>query len=177
VVLQQLPGPTCSAEQLQAAVQHPSVTRPLLQHLLQAAGDGSGAALEHWREGNLAEALCEALRLADLPLVEAFTKPLMGEGHRMKRKRNVVCSAASEALEAAALTGAVEVLQLAGTAASGQAASPACQLLRRAYGCCAEQLAANGHVAELRRLLERPAQPLPPDQPLQGALRGTAPPR
>lgn len=170
-VLQQLPGHTCSPEELRAAVQHASVTRPLLQHLLQAAGDGRAPALQCWSGENLAAALCEALRLADMPLVEAFAEPVLWDRQGMRHKHDeAVCSAAADVLEAAARSGTVEVLRLAGTAASGHAASPACQLLRRAYKYCGQRMAEKGPPAALQLLLEVPGQPLLPDQLLEAAL-------
>lgn len=89
-MLERLPGPTCSLDELRAAVQHPSVTQPLLQHLRQAAEDGSGPAVQHWKGKALVAALCEAARLADLPLLDYFAEAvpkvaLRRAQHRLQR--------------------------------------------------------------------------------------------
>lgn len=89
VVLEQLPSIACSPEELQAAVQHPSVTRLLLQHVqqqLESAEGGDSTDTRMWEIHALQAVFVEAARLGDVPLLDYFALRVQRREQRREQR-------------------------------------------------------------------------------------------
>lgn len=121
--MEQLPSRLCTLSELQEAVQHPVVTRLLLQHVVQALKCGICAALKHWDPDVLQAALCEAARLDDTCLLQCFAAGVpqpdeADDNDALRRIRQYRCHVAEAALHSAAAAGSLAVLRLARPPAS-----------------------------------------------------------
>lgn len=161
-VLEQLPSIACSPEELQAAVQHPSVTRLLLQHVqqqLESAEGGDSTEMRMWEIHALQAVFAEAARLGDVPLLDYFALRVQRREQRREQRdlqwevqhqqqqqlllqpvqqawwqdSDYANSTAELGILAAVQSGSLATLQLAAPPAAGQVASPAQELLRLVY--------------------------------------------